>query len=196
MGPWKSSAEYYSDLAAHALQVCAREAAEYVQEIASFTIPIFFQHFILSPINDRPDEPFILTNRDFGAHNILRNDDFEIIGVIDFDGVMAAPIEMVGKFLVLTGLEREAPGHVETRPLALARIERTKLKLQEYQALIKDAEANITSAPKGPAGFADLMTTDRASILQGLLAYSSHQGFVNDMWMKAFTRLLRTHIQS
>jgi aminoglycoside/choline kinase family phosphotransferase len=39
--------------------------------------------------------PFSLKNRDFGVHNLLVNDGFETIGVIDLDGFMAAPTDVV-----------------------------------------------------------------------------------------------------
>ena len=44
------------------------------------------------------------------------NDDFEIIGVIDVDGVMAAPIEVVAQNPPLTGLERDMlrQGHLQS----------------------------------------------------------------------------------
>ena len=126
-GPWTSSIDYYTDLANHALQVCVADAASDVQTSCSFAIPILFNHLIsLYSQKSSRRGPFSLTNRDFGAHNLLVNDDFEIIGVIDFDGVMAAPIEVVAQYPRLTGLEREPSGHVETRPFAIDRIKRTK----------------------------------------------------------------------
>lgn len=92
---------------------------------------------ISCPIYSREQQggPFSLTNRDFGAHNVRVNDEFEVIGVIDLDGVMATPIEMVARFPVLTDLERATPGNIETEPLAIARIERIASKLQQYQSI-------------------------------------------------------------
>lgn len=69
----------------------------------------------------------------------------------DFDVVVAAPIEMVVRFPVLTGLDRGAPGHVETRLIAIAHIERTKPKLEGYQPLIREAAAETRTAQKPPA---------------------------------------------
>jgi hypothetical protein len=131
--------DYYTDLADHTLQVCVADAAPDVQTTFSFAISILFKHLIsLCGYNNRGC-PFSLTNRDFGAHNLLVNDDFEIIGVIDFDGVMAAPIEVVTQYPSLTGLEPEPPGHVETRPLAIDRIKRTEPKLKEDKILVEMA---------------------------------------------------------
>lgn len=68
------------------------------------------------------------------------NEDFEIIGVIDFDGVMAAPTEVVAQYPLLSGLDRGPPGCVETKPLAIERIKRTGPKLKEYRDLVEMAE--------------------------------------------------------
>ena len=50
--------------------------------------------------------PFKLTIVDLGAHNLLVNRQFKIIGVTGFDRLMAAPIELVAQFPIFTGLER------------------------------------------------------------------------------------------
>jgi hypothetical protein len=143
-GPWTSSMDYYADLANHALQVCVRHAAPNVQTSCSFAIPILFKHLIsLYGHSSSMGGPFSLANRDFGAHNLLVNDNFEIVGIIDLDGVMAAPIEVVAQYPVLTGLDREPPGHVETKPAAIDRIRRTEPRLKEYKDMVETAEAGI-----------------------------------------------------
>lgn len=64
-----------------------------------------------------------LANRDFSAHNVLVDDDPNIIGLIDFDGVIASPVELVAQMSLFTGLERPIPGFVETGEFASKRIE-------------------------------------------------------------------------
>ncbi|PNY18157.1 Uncharacterized protein TCAP_07596 [Tolypocladium capitatum] len=196
-GPWASSTDYYADLANHALQVCVRNAAPGVETSCSFAIPILFKHLMSLYGHSSPMRgPFSLTNRDFGAHNLLVNDDFEIVGVIDLDGVMAAPIEVVAQYPVLTGLEREPPGHVETRPAAIDRIRRTEPRLKEYKDMVEMAEARIGMNKEGNAPMANLMLSEAASVFQGLVRYGGHQKFVNDKWMEAYLKLLRGHIRS
>jgi len=82
---------------------------------------------------------FSLINRDFGAYNLLVNDDFEIIGVIDFNGVMATLIEVVAQYPLLLGLEREPHRHIETRPFVIDRIKRIEPKLKDYKSLVEIA---------------------------------------------------------
>ncbi len=88
-GPWTSPMDFYIDLADHAMAVCATETKPEVHEKTSFAVPVLFKELISYVYQSRQDPTgasFRLTNRDFGAHNLLVNDDFDIIGVIDFDG--------------------------------------------------------------------------------------------------------------
>ncbi|KAH8745123.1 hypothetical protein F5883DRAFT_268911 [Diaporthe sp. PMI_573] len=196
-GPWTSPMDYYADLANHALQVCVRNAAPDVQASWSFAIPVLFKHLMsLYGHSSSMAGRFSLVNRDFGAHNLLVNDDFEIVSVIDLDGVMAAPIEVVAQYPVLTGLDREPPGHVETKPAAINRIRRTEPRLKEYKDMVEIAEAGVGISNEGNTPIANLMLSEAASVFQGLLRYGSHQSFVNDKWMEAYLRLLRGHIRS
>ncbi|POR32133.1 Uncharacterized protein TPAR_07635 [Tolypocladium paradoxum] len=198
-GPWVSSADYYSDLADFRLEECVRNADLETQTSISFAIPTLFKHLISLYGHRRSMRgPFRLVNRDFGAHNLLVNNDFDIVGVIDFDAVMAAPIEVVAQFPALTGLSPETPGHVETRPLAIERIRRTRPRLKEYRDLVEAAEAGMgANNPNRRGGtVASLLLSDAASIYQGLEAYESNQGWVNDRWMQAYLKLLRKHVQA
>lgn len=45
---------------------------------------------LMAIYSDKHTGPFRLVNRDFGAHNILVEDNYSIVGIVDFDSV--API--------------------------------------------------------------------------------------------------------
>lgn len=194
-GPWTASMDYFVDLANHGLETCVADAEFDVQLNFSFAIPIFFNHLIKIYGQDNRDASFRLTNRDFGAHNVLVNDDFEIVGVIDFDGVMAAPIEVVAQYPQLTGLDREPPGHIETKPLAIERIIRTEPKLEEYKEFLEMAERRISGSKNMEAPIANMMLSNAASVFQGMREYMSLQRFVNDMWMDSYLDLLHDHLR-
>ncbi|KAM0296221.1 hypothetical protein ACHAPM_010481 [Fusarium culmorum] len=182
-GPWNSSMEYYNDLADHVLQVCERNASSKLRESPSFENPNLFKH--LMPLYSSSNQgPFSLVDRDFGANNILVDDEFRIIGVIDFDGVMAAPIEVVAQFPSLTGLDRDILRHIETLPIAKECI---KPKLEDYKEMIQDVESKLGS------GIADLLFADATYVYYGLKAYKSHQVWVNDNFMVAYQNLLRDY---
>lgn len=194
-GPWSSSTDYYNDLADHVLRECVSIAEVDAQENPSFVLPIIFKHLVsLYGIQSCVRGPFRLTNRDFGSHNLLINDDFEIVGVIDFDGVMAAPIEVAAQYPTLTGLDRGAPGNVPDHPAVIERLERIQPQLEEYKELLKIAESRFVV--EGSTPIADLLMSDAASVFQGLLTYRGHQSFANDKWLEAYAKLLRKHIKS
>ena len=191
-GPWRHSSAYFADVAEHALQVCVNNAAPEVLTSASFSLPVVFTHLMKLVGSDHTSghslaAPFCLTNRDFGPHNVLVDDDFHIVGVIDLDGIMAAPYEVAAQFPVLAGLDPEPPGHVETRPMALERIARTKPLIREYNNMVKEIEERFN--PRG-CKIWNIMLSNGARAVQGLNGYKSHQNHVNENWMRAYARLL------
>lgn len=197
-GPWLHSSDYYVDLAEHSLQVCVKNAAPEVLTSASFALPVIFiqlmKLFGTDHISDdSPAAPFCLTNRDFGPHNLLVDEDFHIIGIIDLDGMMAAPYEVAAQFPVLAGLDPEPPGHVETRPMALERITRTQPLIREYNNMVKEIEDLVNSTGRK---IWKIMLSDGARAVQGLGQYKAHQKHVNDIWMGAYVRLLAKHFNS
>ncbi|KAM0261479.1 hypothetical protein ACHAPA_009799 [Fusarium lateritium] len=176
--------------------VCVHHASPDVQTASSFANPILFRHLMsLYSEGSSCKDSFSLVNRDFGAHNLLVDEGFQIVGVIDFDGVMAAPIEVVAKYPVLTGLNREPPGYIETRPAAIERIKRTEPKLNEYKKMLEAAENKVGNKDNGATPIADLLLSDVSSVFQGLLKYQGHQVFVNNQWMEAYLKLIREHFE-
>ena len=120
-GPWTSSAEYYDDLARHLLKSASKDP---LQNSQSFMVPSIL-NFLLRIRGEESNGPFRLANRDFGAHNVLVNEDFDVVGVIDFDGVMAAPLEVVAQYPLHCFLQVEPPGIVDTRPAVVERVAQT-----------------------------------------------------------------------
>ncbi|KAF4341380.1 hypothetical protein FBEOM_4729 [Fusarium beomiforme] len=100
-GLWKFAIEYYNDRANHGLHVFIHHGSPDIHTTSSFAYPILCKH-LMSLYSDSSSNKgrFSLANRDFGAHNLLVDDDFQIFGVIDFDGVMAAPVEVVAQYPV------------------------------------------------------------------------------------------------
>ncbi|KAL6918904.1 hypothetical protein FSST1_002930 [Fusarium sambucinum] len=195
-GPWTSSNEFYVHLADHALHACKRKAGRNVTESPSFENPILFKR--LMPVynyGSSDDKGFGLVNRDFGDHNLIVDDEFRIVSVIDFDGLMAAPIEVVAQYPNMSSLHQEPPGHVETIPLAIEVMEDTKLKLIEYKEMVKAAESRMGGGTKDTP-IADLMMSDTASVYQGLWEYRYHSISHNTDWMVAYKKLLINHVSS
>ena len=183
LGPWKSSFAYYNDVAEHALKSSASN--DELTSRHSFAVPLVFKDLVARFCSDDTG-PFSLTNRDLGFHNVLVDDNFAIIGVIDLDGIMAAPKEVVGQFPVFTGMSPPPPGIPPSNPLVLKRQQKEKPLIESYAALLRE----YADGPERQI-FADIMTTPHA-LIRGLEHFKMHQDFVNDEWMESFLYLLRT----
>lgn len=187
-GPWSSSTAYYDDLTAHLLKSTA--AIDDIRQNQAFTLPSVLNH--LMRLNDTETTgPFRLTNRDFGAHNILVDNDFNIVGVLDFDGVMAAPLEVAAQYPTLSFLDVEPPGAVYSHPAAIERVRITASRLEEYGGLLGAAERD-----EDGRGIADSLGSVGASVYQGMTAFAQHQGFVNEMWMQSCLKMLQEYAVS
>lgn len=185
LGPWNSSFAYYHDTAEHALNSCASDME--LNTRCSFALPLLFKELVRRYCSD-DNGPFSLTNRDFGFHNILVDDKFSIIGVIDFDGITAAPKEVVGQFPALCALGSPALGVPPGNEFVKAREEQEKPSIESsatsLRTLAIGSERQI---------FADMMSIPN-SLVRGLNALISHQNFVNDQWMDSFLYPLRKRI--
>ncbi|ATY65232.1 kinase-like domain [Cordyceps militaris] len=187
-GPWASSSQYYDDLAHHLLKSISKDS---LRQSPSFMVPSIL-NFLLRLCGEQKDGPFRLANRDFGAHNILVNDDFDVVGVIDFDGVMAAPLEAVTQYPFQCFLDVEPHGVVETRPAVVERVALTLPRLQTY----KDMLAKYEASAGGNFKVADRLGGIPASAYRGMTAYQSHQDFVNDRWMRSCLKMLQDLTQN
>ncbi|ENH72120.1 hypothetical protein FOC1_g10006491 [Fusarium oxysporum f. sp. cubense race 1] len=85
---------------------------------------------------------------------------------------MAAPIEVAAHYPVLTGLNRELPVGVQTRPTAIERIKRTEPKLREYKEMLQASEGKMGNK-SGATPIADLLLLDAASVFQNQVRYQA-----------------------
>lgn len=179
------------------MEACVRSAPLGVKDDYSFALPVLFERLIemyAEPKSARG--PFGLAHQDFGAHNLLVNKDFEVLAVIDFDGLIAAPVEIQAQFPRLTGLDIDPPFHVRTSPMAIQRMEETRPKLEAYKRMVQEYEGKTRNALDQQILPGDWMLSDVSAILFGLEDHSMHQDFVNQNWMLSFSRLLQRKIAS
>lgn len=194
-GPWTTSEDFYSTLAHHRLKAAEQDAGAEVRNKPS-ELPYDFRNLmknILVHGEAQTKGPFVMANRDFGAHNVLVDNEFNIVGLIDFDGCMFAPIEVAAQFPLYMGLQRPVPGHVETRELALKLIEKQRHLIPRYVELVRaiTTELERSTGAESASSLADALVGDAATVVQGLNEYGQHQDFVNDSWMAAYDLLMR-----
>lgn len=190
-GPWATAQEYYSALIRHRMRVAENDAAPELRSTESFSFPLKLMETMQRFESQGPTQ-FGLANRDFGAHNVLVDNEFNIIGIIDFDGVIAAPAATVAQLPASVGLSRPVPGHVETNEFAMAWQEKTAHLLPKYVELVRSATASqeTQTGSEDETSLADDLVSESASLIQGLDEYAQHCDFVNDMWSATFDRIL------
>lgn len=152
---------------------------------------------LLRKYGEERNGPFRLTNRDFGAHNILVNENYDIVGVIDFDGIMAAPIEAVAQLPLYCGAQTDPPGKVYTNPMAIERVALNLPHLDLYKKLLASCEDELCPSPDNDSlKVAPRLATTRAFLHQGLVEYQQQQDFVNEDWLKSCLIMVQELTQS
>lgn len=132
-GPWERSSDYFHDMMVHELRDCAASGSG---SSPSFSPPVQFKELMShdAPTRSTKDGRFRLMDRNFGARNLLVDDDFKIVGMVRWDGIMAAPIEEAAQFPRDACLSRPLPATLATEKAA---IEKRRL---EYLQLLESAE--------------------------------------------------------
>ena len=183
LGPWKSSFAYYKDIAEHALKSSASNGE--ITSRHSFAVPLVFKDLVARFCSDDTG-PFSLTNRALGFHNVLVDENFAFLGLIDLGGIMAAPEEVVGQFPVWSCLDPPAPGIPPSNRQVLNQQMKEKLLIESYATSLRV----LAGGPERQI-FANIMTTPHA-LVRGMMEFDRHIGVVNDEWMESFLYLLRT----
>ncbi|PGH20360.1 hypothetical protein AJ80_03628 [Polytolypa hystricis UAMH7299] len=156
----------------------------------SFLNPIIFKN--LMPLCEDPSRrngSFYLANRDFGPRNILIDDDFNVVGVIDFDGIISAPIEVAAQFPRFSAMDMKPPGIRYTNEHWAEQTEQMACNQQVYKAMVLDAESRLDGGKGRDHLLANALLANPTVVYHGIEAYSTHQESVNDAWMKARQRL-------
>ncbi|KAI0424085.1 kinase-like domain-containing protein [Xylaria sp. FL1042] len=191
-GPWTSSADYYRDLTDVFMKRDAARRHVVPKRRTYFCTPVLLNH-LMSIHGTGKTGPYSLINRDLGAHNVLVDNEFNIVGVIDFDGVFAGPPEAVAQYPRFTCLEVEAPYVVETNPYALERIEATKPRLAEYRDWLIKYEAELGN---GTAPIGSLLGSRGAIIHYGFETCGAMFVFRNEEWFNSAVAMLREYCEA
>lgn len=149
-GPFATATEFFQTWCAKATfglsndrlhDSCGPYAAQLVPSIESFPKKLAM---MASRLSNFDKGPFPLIHGDFGHNNIIVDDDYQIIGVIDWEEAFAAPWEIAGDFpLTLSTVPpaMDAPWNYDEMGRPKDSILAKKFANQkDYIANIKDAE--------------------------------------------------------
>ena len=191
-GPFSTATEYlkawaktaqFPDLS-QAKEGCGEYYDDIMAQIADF--PDKLKEFASSiPVRDHG--PFPLFHPDFGHNNILVDDDYRPVGVIDWEHACSVPWECIyfpTTLLVVPAL-MDAPGSHDEN--GVARDEETRSKIDEqaeYVGLVKEAERS--------RGLSSLLSTTLANKANQDLAYAMKL-YTEDGKFGFYTNVLDAH---
>ncbi|KAJ5774686.1 hypothetical protein N7457_009582 [Penicillium paradoxum] len=192
-GPWSSAKEYYRDLALRSFREAARMCDQETQDDASFGLPFIFEKAMEIYTDKSLDRgPFGLVHQGCGARNVLVNEKYEILAVIDLDDMISAPIEIQAQFPSFIGLDRPIPFEVLTEPLFIERMKIVGPNLLIYKQLVEDCEKAIGR----DLGISKLMLSESSAVVMALNGYNAHMLYMNQPWMASLLQLVRQKLVS
>ncbi len=200
LGPWDTAEKYYRVLAS-SLLLAIRKHPHYHQlakgsDLLLRMFPTLMSHY--GAQNDKFPGGFGLVNGDFGAHNVLVDEEFNIVGLIDFDWVVAAPIDCVAQLPTFIGAEREIPGYTDNRDGADERTEQRARRVCEYEEMLSTTMTpgqTHSSVQSIESRLAERITSNGALIVSALTDHFQNKGLEgpengSDAWIHAFKILL------
>lgn len=210
-GPWGVAEDYIAELTDHLRRRCTKIASQRFQDDpTAMRIPTTLTR--LYRLHHNPDtkyptddyerrkKGFVLTCKGFGPDNLLVDDDFHVIGVIDLEGLMSVPYDFAAQFPRGAGLEPNPPGYV-AKPKSVddAATQETmtdlmkemitgtpNAMLKEYANMIGTHERTINSTS---SSVGTLMLSIGALLAHGLDRWKLFDDVLHAKWTPYFERL-------
>ena len=185
-GPFATAQEYYDALSTfhfhHFADKCFLTNLDASSQ-SGILLPLLFRK-IMPILTDCANEsgPFSLVNVDAGFHNVLIDENLDIVGVIDCDSFMAAPIHVVAQPPSFCGIQYTPPGLVTNKPLAKITYDQGETRFNEYVEMVEGMEKLVDAE----CPIANAMRSDGAKLVDGIISYYSRQDWINTEWSRAF----------
>ena len=185
-GPYGTAQEYYSAVSKHRFQHYANNYfwtnLDAKRDAGSHLPSLFNQMMDILTDCSTDQGPFSLTNTDIGFHNILIDQNLNIVGLIDCDTVKAAPIHVLAQYPDFCDMLVAKPGLATTKPMAKKVLAEGTILFSKFVEMIANAERHIG----GETPIAKAMTSDGARLFEGLQSYMGLQSWVNVNWIESY----------
>ena len=182
-GPYETAWEYYQAISERRFHVYADRyfaSNKDARRDPGLHLPLLFNNLMRMFTNSADDRgPFGLTNMDFGPHNVLVDENLNIVGLIDCDGIVSAPIHVVAQVPIAGCIGVAIPGYKPTTPLRIETNAKDALWLDRFVPMVAAAEKRLGAETP----IADAMTSDAAKLVYGLNDYQGLRDWLNVMWM-------------
>ena len=188
-GPFRTAGEFYSAVSRHRFQGYADNNFEdnlEAEQVPGLPLPFMFNSFMQMFTDCGNDTgPFSLTNTDCGSHNILLDADYNIVGLIDCDNIIAAPIHQVAQVPRLGNVRMLPPGLQTRKPLLIETFKERKFEYTQYVELFKTTEADVGAGTR----ISDAMESDGASLVAGLEDYAGREWSSCNEWVRSYLHI-------
>ncbi|KAI9764063.1 MAG: hypothetical protein M1835_007654 [Candelina submexicana] len=156
-----------------------------------FMLPLLFKELMPAVLDAESDEAtFGLANLDFGVHNILIDEQYNILAVIDLADVISAPLHVLAQVPRMSNLERSTPGDLEINPFAVERLKRAGPRIDRFIDMVRDAEGKVfaENGVRAP-GLAAVIYSDGAELVRGLFDHRNGSERMNMRWINGFMHM-------
>jgi hypothetical protein len=181
-GPYGSAAEFYRDFPSALGSSLEREGEPVPGQDELLRA---FQYIALS-LPEPKGNGFGLANYDLNPNNILVDQEFNVLGVIDWDSVVALPDIALYRLPFLMGISCAVPGIVPSHPLEIKRHELGHRFAQIVEAVSQEQTTNRSDTKSRSTS----LFTRAGFFSKGALAFRSlvfvkmKQDFVNSEWLQ------------
>jgi hypothetical protein len=168
-GPWNRTNDFWKDIVQFAMKAYGQMEHDFQDMPYLHRIPELMQVYGWN------EKKCSLANLDFGAHNLLVNENFEIVGLIGLTDVVAAPLEIAAQLPHDTFLERPVPGEDKLDEADAENLLARWGMINEYILMIDEAAKKYPGIENvqllGPA-----MASESARIVQSALQWGVLEG--------------------
>ncbi|KAL9616998.1 MAG: hypothetical protein Q9160_008188 [Pyrenula sp. 1 TL-2023] len=188
-GPFSTAQHYYDELSRSYFYFRTRKIESNLSLAkmnlwGGFTLPFVFSGFMPQIADSETDYgPFGLANGDFGLHNILIDDKFNITGIIDLDGVVASPPACVAQYPVRTPFDCLTPSGKWQDPCNFAEIF-CRRHAETFREYVRQEEETL-HGDGNHCEIADALGSDAARMVECLRLYGSRDPRLDEEQMAA-----------
>jgi len=185
-GPFQTAGEFYIAVSRHRFQGYADayfDSNLAAERVPGLHLPFMFQNLMPLFTGCETDTgPFSLTNTDGGFHNILLDAGRNVVGLIDCDNIIAAPIHLVAQVPRLGNIQMLPPGLETRNPVLIERYKKRQAEHDRFVELLQTVEADSGA----DTTISDTLKTDGACLMAGLEDYASSAWNGCDEWVRSY----------
>ncbi|KAF3482450.1 uncharacterized protein GIQ15_05209 [Arthroderma uncinatum] len=185
-----TATQYYDHLTKNALWGGASEAPADSQD-TMILIPALFKTLIARWSTH--SGPYGLVHTGLGAHNVLVNEKFEVLALIDPKGLMTAPIEVQAQLPHRVGMRMKPPGCIAGSPKEEETMRVTMQRVKAHRKMLKEADEEYTTTRNSMIGMPlwRAMLSPAAILVQGMVEYGHFGEEVDKRWLVTLSNMVR-----